>query len=302
MHRTQPAAGVSVEVLGEDEEILEPWFGEERVTGHRRRMRSLEQGTESARQIGHDLENRTLDAAAGRVFDAEPVRQADGVLAQRRQQQPVHREPDGASPVRVPPEQRRPRLGRLVSDGRPTHVEHVGMLFVPLRHRPDPMVGEELAGIENAREDATEPSFPDRRQQHPGVGATSDRVTVLISVFDEPVVPTREVGKPIEDPLREVLDRKEWNEPDHRTNLDLLRSGLCSDDVVEEAVVVRPHAMVVEGSRDVGEVFEELGGQVLIRVVVVGQDQGHPQHVETEHRHPCGGIGLLEHRAVHQIG
>ena len=52
--------------------------------------------------------------------------------------------------------------------------------------------------------------------------------------------------------------------------------------------------------RDVEEVLEELGGNVLIDVVVRRQFQRDPQEVERVHRHPRGAVGLVDITAGRQ--
>ena len=47
---------------------------------------------------------------------------------------------------------------------------------------------------------------------------------------------------------------------------------------------------------DVNKVFEELDRNILVRLIVLRREfDRDAQHVETEHRHPAGAIGLFEH-------
>ncbi len=40
--------------------------------------------------------------------------------------------------------------------------------------------------------------------------------------------------------------------------------------------------------------FKEFAGDVFVGLVFFGKFQGHGKHVEAEHAHPTGAVGLLE--------
>ena len=69
--------------------------------------------------------------------------------------------------------------------------------------------------------------------------------------------------------------------------------------VVEELVLFVPQRdafprNVVERLGNVEEVFEKLGGDILVGAVLAGQFQGDHQHIQAVHPHPGGTIGLFQ--------
>ena len=72
------------------------------------------------------------------------------------------------------------------------------------------------------------------------------------------------------------------------------------EHVVVEAVLLVPQALLVQRVRDQREVLEELRRQVLVGLVVVGEEQRELEQVLAVHRHPGGAVGLLEAAADRQ--
>src|SRR5207245_9197199 len=81
-------------------------------------------------------------------------------------------------------------------------------------------------------------------------------------------------------------------------DLEAVRSAAGQvEHVVVEAVLLVPQldpGDVVQGARDVDEVLEELGGDVLVGGVVPGELERDRQHVEAVHAHPGGAVGLFD--------
>ena len=91
----------------------------------------------------------------------------------------------------------------------------------------------------------------------------------------------------------------QWQEADHRSNLQPLRASVGeTEDVVEEAILLVPHAGVRTRMHhrrgDPEEVLDELLGQLRIRRAVHRELRGDLEHVLAEHRHPRRAIRLLE--------
>ena len=71
-----------------------------------------------------------------------------------------------------------------------------------------------------------------------------------------------------------------------------------TDAIVEEPVLLVPQPIHRGGDR--GEMLEELGRDVLVGPVMVGEAERHLEHVEAVFRHPRGAVGLLEHAPAGQ--
>ena len=95
-----------------------------------------------------------------------------------------------------------------------------------------------------------------------------------------------------------------------RPTIERTRSGMISPSgrlqlVVEELVglVPQPDVLAADvGHRlgDVEEVLEELGRDVLVGVVVLGELERDPHQVQAVHRHPGGAVGLVDEAAGRQ--
>src|SRR5678816_3334745 len=70
---------------------------------------------------------------------------------------------------------------------------------------------------------------------------------------------------------------------------------------IRDSVLADRLRAVVDRVGDVEEVLEELGGYVLVRVVMTGELQGDRQHVEAEHRHPARAVALIEAGTSRQL-
>ena len=99
------------------------------------------------------------------------------------------------------------------------------------------------------------------------------------AVLLEPPHAGAEVGQAVEDLGLERLHREQGDEADDRPDADGRLHAVEGQHVVEEPVVLVPQrhpvvADVVHGVGDGEEVLEELGGDVLVGAVVVGQLEG----------------------------
>ncbi len=77
--------------------------------------------------------------------------------------------------------------------------------------------------------------------------------------------------------------------------------------VVIELVILVPEAVVapfgqVYGPRDIEEMLEELGRDVLVAGVVLRELYGYREHVEAVHAHPACAVRLLEYHARRELG
>src|SRR5439155_18657739 len=71
--------------------------------------------------------------------------------------------------------------------------------------------------------------------------------------------------------------------------------------VVVEAVPLVPQALRGGRGRDVGEVLEELGREVGVPPVVVGQHHRDLQQVQRVAGHPRGTVALFQHPGYRQV-
>ena len=125
--------------------------------------------------------------------------------------------------------------------------------------------------------------------------AVDDVFDELRLVGLEPAEVAGEVGQAVQRGLAQRRRGAQRQQADHRPHPQRNPlAGVEGQDVVVEAVLLVPQAPVVDGGGDVGEVLEELGGQVLVGVVVLGEHQGDLQQVQAVHGHPDGAVGLLE--------
>src|SRR5262249_54053930 len=113
---------------------------------------SEEKPRQSRREFGRGGLQVNVSPRSCRKLELKIITEVAMVFAQRLDDQEVDREPDRASPVRVPPVDRTARLARLVGDH--TAEAREGMGFVFLGERADSVIGEELIRVEQASQDA----------------------------------------------------------------------------------------------------------------------------------------------------
>src|SRR3569832_1144205 len=131
---------------------------------------------------------------------------------------------------------------------------------------------------------------------------------------------TRELRAVVEEPAQVLLERWEGrepvflqsfhgeqrNQPHQRAHAELgVAAVALAQHVVKETVLFVPQlviavAHVLHGGADVDEVLEELGGEALVTLVLKRELERDAHHVQRIHRHPPGGVALLEHGAARQ--
>ena len=100
--------------------------------------------------------------------------------------------------------------------------------------------------------------------------------------------------------------RAQRQQPHQRPHLQAHRLAVGQpQQVVEEAVLLVPHLVVMLAAavHRIGnphEMLDELEGDLLVDRVVLGQDEGHLQHVLAVERHPRRPVRLLQRAAGRQ--
>src|SRR5207248_5093166 len=99
--------------------------------------------------------------------DFEVVAQVMMKFLQRLNEKIVHREPNGATPVRIASEQACAGFTRLILDaiGSSVHAENVRPLLMSTRQRPNPKWREEFVLIQHELEHAAKLIAVDDREQ-----------------------------------------------------------------------------------------------------------------------------------------
>ena len=96
------------------------------------------------------------------------------------------------------------------------------------------------------------------------------------------------------------FDREQRQQAHQRAHLEGRGTAVGQmQDIVEEALGVVPEAVSVvpglgHGIGDAQEVFEQLGGRILVDGVVLGQLQGNLQQRQTVGAHPGGAVRLVD--------
>ena len=104
--------------------------------------------------------------------------------------------------------------------------------------------------------------------------------------------------------LLQALDGEQGNQADHGADPELAKAAVReAEHVVEEAVAFVPKLViaashVLHRRGDVDIVLKELDCQTLVDGVFAGEFQGDAEHVEAEHAHPAGAVGLFQNGAV----
>src|SRR5215469_14334296 len=91
----------------------------------------------------------------------------------------------------------------------------------------------------------------------------------------------------------------EWQQAHHGAYLQAHGIAVWKmKEVVEEPVLLVPHLVVavayaIHGIGDPDEVLKEAIGNLLVHLVVRGQNESNVQHGETVIRHPRRAVGLI---------
>ena len=93
------------------------------------------------------------------------------------------------------------------------------------------------------------------------------------------------------------FDREQGDQPHHRTHAQRIRRALQYELIVVKTIPLVPESQfarlrVVDGVRDVEEVFEELRRDVFVRGVVLREFECDRHHIERVRRHPARRVGL----------
>mmetsp|Transcript_1014 Transcript_1014/g.1902 ORF Transcript_1014/g.1902 Transcript_1014/m.1902 type:complete len:336 (-) Transcript_1014:1955-2962(-) len=262
-------------------------------------------------EFQRDLPQVQLVAGVRGALDHEGLAVVEVVLLKALDEQEVDGIPDGPAPVRVAAEHIRPGFAWLIADA--VFLAVVGhlvrVLLVVLGQRPDAVLGQELVGVQHAAKKTDEPLAGHQGQEDALVaGLVVREVDVLANVgpvANEPVEAAREVREALEHIGLEHRHGKHRHQPDQGANFDC--SGLVfrriAKGVVVEAICIVPHAFigVVESLGDVHEVLEELGGGVLVGLVVEGELEGQLEHDQAVHRHPGRGVRLLHRHSFREV-
>ena len=145
-----------------------------------------------------------------------------------------------------------------------------------------------------------------RRSPRPGSYQRETRLASCGRFCQEPVKAALETGQLLEQVRLERLDGQQRDQADQRADLEAHHPAVRElQNVVEEAVLLIPEgdplaADVVHRAGDVEEVLEVLGGDILVDAVGSRQLQRDGHHVEAEHPHPGGAVGLLQIAARRQ--
>ena len=253
------------------------------------------------------LLQRALVARAGRDLDGERVAEEAAVGAQLVGEQHVDREPDRPAPVGVAAEHR--RCATRPARTRSTRFLADGLGGDRRRGRPPTATGCRTAT-------GTRPS----RTAAPGCGAAAPGRRSDSSIRRPPAADRRCNG-PTSSGRRRCSHAKPGGRrrgtrrrssdgtsvaPRIGSSPTIERTRMCcalpsglDQDVVEEPVVLVPqrHVLRAEGVHRLGdrqEVLEELGGDVVPRLVVPGQLQRDLEHLLAVEGHPARGVGLLQ--------
>ena len=167
-----------------------------------------------------------------------------------------------------------------------------------------PIVGEEFALVEEAGENRRQHGVIDQRQEMLAplvlpVGAGTHVVPAKGSALVLPKLggEARHVG---EQPTVDDLGGEQRDQADHRVDVDAVMPAVGGDDqILEEPGLGIPQrnaavGMSADGVGDGQELLQRLDGDILVVRILGRQLERHHRHVEGEHRHPAGGVRLLQ--------
>eukprot|EP00053_Salpingoeca_punica_P018048 m.175423 g.175423 ORF g.175423 m.175423 type:complete len:782 (+) comp17347_c0_seq5:171-2516(+) len=249
---------------------------------------------------------------------------AEGVVValEALDEEPVHGHPDRTAPVAVATKEVGVGLGRLVRDrvAFARQFQLKGLQLVLPGHAADAKRGEEFVAAQHCSKHAPEAVPRGQGKQIPlWLGALCRAVVcveLLAGFVDEEGDLLSQVMRVLQKPVKALLEArqldnvlflehkacKERHQADHGPQLQSAAAARLVDEVVKvEARLLVPKSRLrlrsVEGVADLHKVLEELAGNVLVRVVVLGQLEGNVEHGDAVKRHPGGAVGLLQPRA-----
>mmetsp|Transcript_39497 Transcript_39497/g.113609 ORF Transcript_39497/g.113609 Transcript_39497/m.113609 type:complete len:249 (-) Transcript_39497:1890-2636(-) len=234
-------------------------------------------------------------------------------LLQRLDDEVVHGEPNGATPVGVAAHDTHGGLGRLITDlvTLPFAIEDEGMREVVPRKRPNAEVGQELLRVQHPLQQAFHAESAKQRQQTPLADArhleTGDEPGEILPFRQEVLSSRGEAWQLLQDSRLQHLHGKEGDQSHHRPYLQ--RNTVTTwkrEDVIVEIVLFVPEALprareAGHGPRDVQEVLEKLCRHILVDRIGLRKLQRHAHQGEAEERHPARAIGLVDDAAGRQL-
>src|SRR5499425_1208507 len=286
MRGAQPRPRVSVEVLVEEDQIppmrilLELADGS--VDGPPPRLGAREDADHPVGDVLRHLpqgERRPALVFRGRHGELGSIGRAE--LAQGLEHEEGGGEPHRPAPVGVAALDLGDGLRGLVLHGALTEDERIAL--VELREAPDTMRGEELLGIQEPLEEASRLVLVDDGADVEALTIAVDRLAHprhdALLVPQEPQEVARELVEGLDPLVLEALHRVEGNEADERAHAELLVALVrIAENVVEETVLLVPQLIVarahaLHGRGHVDVVLEELRGQALVGVVLLGRSR-----------------------------
>ena len=169
------------------------------------------------------------------------------------------------------------------------------MFEVETRERAQPERRQELLLVKHSREQSFEPRFVDQTDQLAGLAVREQfrEGAALRSVVHKPPGARAKIGQRLPQRGIEPDGCEDRQQSDHGAGADDHRLPVrFPQPVVEKAIFLVPKLVHRRGDRC--EVLEEFESDVLIRRIVIGEDERDFKHVEAIFRHPGGGVGLLE--------
>src|SRR6266581_4288284 len=128
------------------------------------------------------------------------------------------------------------------------------------------------------------------------------------SVVDEPAQAFGETAEFAQARPSADRNRREGHHTADRIRLDWEAPFIREPEDIEViAVLLAPQAALpvpdmIDHRADIHEVLEELGRDVLINRILLGEFQRDTQQIQTVHGHPAGAVGLFELPAAGQSG
>src|SRR5215831_3466264 len=222
-------------------------------------------------------------------------------MSQRLDCEKIERKPDRSAPVRIAAEQSGPRFARLIvkTSDLSVHVDDKRMFAVVARQRSQPVRRQKFRLVEHTREKLLHARLAHQRDQpreFVGRRLVQEFCKARL-VLDVPARALAEHRQSFPQGRIELYGRKDWQQSYHGTRAHReSRAVALAKPIVEKAVLVVPEP--AHGGRDQSEMLEELYREIFVARLMVGKQQSHLQHVETELGHPGSAIRLLQYVAV----
>ena len=203
--------------------------------------------------------------------------------------------------------QRRVRLARNIFDHRRAdagqHAE-IAMSFVNLADAAHAERREELPLVQQPRQHRLQHRVIDDGQQMLAAIILPFRTRADIMAAEQAALARAqaiaEARRAAEQAAIDDFGREQRDEPDHRIDVDVAPGAVRrNDQILEETGLSIPQRRPVRrvaGKRLANgeELFIGLDGDVFVIRIILREFERNHRHVEGEHRHPAGRVGLLE--------